>query len=212
MSIFIRRCINILLKQNQGNITIFNSKKYFKNIGEDYGYKSFDINNIDKKQLYNELLNVEGIKLLNINDNINNTISLLEFINKKDKVVKLNIINEDLDLLKEFERYCDFISIYIEKPPRKTGKKEWKRLNNIIEFMKDYQKDYEFMSIIIKEYYKEKDIKEIAEWLDGAKLYYFEQSKINIAKKNLTLYKTEELLEFYNILKNYVECIGIRYV
>ena len=81
MSIFIRRCINILLKQNQGNITIFNSKKYFKNIGEDYSYKSLDINNIDKKQLDNELLNVEGVKLLNINDDINNTLNLLEFVN-----------------------------------------------------------------------------------------------------------------------------------
>ena len=118
------------------------------------------------------------VLLLNINDDINNTLSLLEFINKKDKVVKLNIINED-QILKESHILWFYINLY-----RKPQEKQEMRIKDwIILAMKDYQKimnhEYNYKRIFKERY------KEIAEWLD--ELNYIILNNLRSHKKRISL-------------------------
>lgn len=81
-------------------------------------------------------------------------------------------------------------------------------IDKSIDIIKSSEIEYEFSTVVVKELHDEKVIADIGKWLDGAKQYYINQYNRN---NKFTQYTMEELSKFYEILKPYIEQIGIRW-
>lgn len=71
---------------------------------------------------------------------------------------------------------------------------------------------YEFRTTVVKEYHTLKDLQEIAQWIQGADLYYLQgfQDGDAVLQKGLHGYTQEELLEFAQVLQADLPTIKVR--
>ena len=120
------------------------------------------------------------------------------------------LIDEDLldyiamDIKAPLERYEEVVRV-------KVNEENIKRSINLI---KESGINYEFRTTVVPELLNKEDILAIGRWLQGAKRFYIQQFRgIKTLDKNFVSkkpYSEEELEEFCNILKPFVECCKVR--
>ncbi len=71
---------------------------------------------------------------------------------------------------------------------------------------------YEFRTTIVKEYHTEETMRQIGEWIRGAKAYYLQSYKDSefVPDHSLNACEKEELLCFIKILKPFVQSVSLR--
>lgn len=79
-------------------------------------------------------------------------------------------------------------------------------------FLMEGHTDYEFRTTVVKELHTEKDFREIAQWLRGAKAYYLQAYKDSqeVLKPGFSSYSLEELEKFRSILLETIPLVEIR--
>lgn len=81
------------------------------------------------------------------------------------------------------------------------------------EYLLSGKTEYEFRTTVVKGLHTRKGMEEIARWIEGAKEYYLQQFKDSgdlILPDGLDAFSEAELKEFEEIVRPYVEKIGIR--
>lgn len=80
------------------------------------------------------------------------------------------------------------------------------------DFLMNGDVDYEFRTTVVKELHTERDFREIAQWLRGAKAYYLQAYKDSqeVLKPGFSSYSLEELEKFRSILLETIPLVEIR--
>ena len=81
-----------------------------------------------------------------------------------------------------------------------------------INLLMNSQIDYEFRTTFVKEFHNGEDVKQIGQWLKGAKKYYIQSFKDNdnVIRRGLSSFNKNDLIEFKNILNEYINDVEIR--
>ena len=86
------------------------------------------------------------------------------------------------------------------------------KIINTIQILKKSEIEYEFRTTVIEQYHDKKEIKKIGELIKGARKYYL-QSFIDseyVIDHSLKPVSKEILVEYRNIISEYVESVEIR--
>lgn len=81
------------------------------------------------------------------------------------------------------EGLVDYVAMDVKNSPDRYGetagflKLELSAIRESIEFLKSGAVDYEFRTTVIEQYHSEKEIRAIAEWIQGAKRWFLQQFK-----------------------------------
>lgn len=81
-----------------------------------------------------------------------------------------------------------------------------------IELIMNSNIDYEFRTTLVKEHHTIQDIQSIGEWIKGANVYYLQSFKDSgdIITPGLSSHSKQTLLEYKDILLNYIPVVEIR--
>lgn len=148
---------------------------------------------------------------------------LPKFIQKIKKIgflVKLDTNGSNSEMLEELVKngLVDFIAMDIKTSILKYGKVGAKdmifQVQKSIEIIKNSEKDYEFRTTVAPKIVEEKDIKEISQWLKGAKkivLQQFKSSKVlDMSYEKVELYSLQDLEKMVKILEPHAEKVELR--
>lgn len=85
-------------------------------------------------------------------------------------------------------------------------------IERCIELLKSSTIPYEFRTTVVKEFHTKEDIEEIGRWLQGANAYYIQNFKDSegVPRHDLTGFTKEELEEFAEIARRYIDYVEIR--
>ena len=108
-----------------------------------------------------------------------------------------------MDIKNDKENYNDIIGL---------TKFDTSKVEQTVEFFLTNNVDYEFRTTLIAEYHKKENIKNIGEWIKGAKKYFFQKFKAgeNCISQGLTAIEESKAKEFLEIIKIYVPNTKLR--
>lgn len=148
---------------------------------------------------------------------------LPEFIGKLKSLgykVKLDTNGTNPDLIKQFvsDKLVDYFAMDIKNDRQNYAKiigfneYDTKKVEESVEFFLSNKTDYEFRTTIIKEYHKAQNIKDIAEWIGGAKKYYLQKFRDgeNCINQGLTAIEQDIAEEYVKILSTKIEKVSLR--
>ncbi|MFH1456178.1 MAG: anaerobic ribonucleoside-triphosphate reductase activating protein [archaeon] len=150
---------------------------------------------------------------------------LPEFLKKiKDKgfLVKVDTNGSHPEMLKQLikNKLVDYVSMDI-----KSSKKNYKQffdkkdyiqnVENSVELLKNSNINYEFRTTIVPSIINETEMKQICEWIKGAKKYYLQQfdnrhKTIDPKFFKIKLYTPDQIKKFQTLAKKYVQKCEIR--
>ncbi len=112
----------------------------------------------------------------------------------------------------------DYVAMDIKNSPSKYGLTvdisdfDYSKVQESIDFLKTGVVDYEFRTTVVAEFHTNKDIKEIAEILSGAKRYFLQNfvDSGNLIGENLHALSIETLTEMKNISAKFIQNVEIR--
>lgn len=142
-------------------------------------------------------------------------------------LVKLDTNGSNSKILKELvdERLIDYVAMDIKSSRGRyleiagldniqQDKKDYilKNIDESVSFLLTDAVDYEFRTTIVKEYHDKEVIKDIGKYISGAKRYYLQSYTESeyVMNKSLSALGKENLMEFTEILKPYVNIVEIR--
>ena len=110
-----------------------------------------------------------------------------------------------MDIKSSLENYKDVVNIDIDL----------EKIKRSVEMIMDRAKDYEFRTTVIKSLFSEKVLREIGEWLKGAKRYTLQQfdkrnEMISDKFKGDKLFTEKEFYGFAEIAREYFSEVAIR--
>jgi len=134
--------------------------------------------------------------------------------------VKLDTNGTSPEVLKELvkAKLVDYVAMDIKNCPKKypmtIGIEDYD-LTNIkesIKYLLDDNVDYEFRTTVVKEFHEAEDFKEIGKLIKGAKRYFLQNFEDHggCIKEGLHAVSEEELKQFKDIVKDYVQEVHIR--
>jgi len=137
-------------------------------------------------------------------------------------LIKIDTNGTFPDRLKQLidEKLVDYIAMDVKAPQAKydtlTGvKTPIKKIKRSINIIKKSNVDYEFRTTFISKYLNEKDIIEVAKWLEGANSYFIQQFKNNVPMISKELefvkpYNKEEIINLIGKIKPYFQKCSAR--
>lgn len=116
------------------------------------------------------------------------------------------------------EGLLDYVAMDIKNAPEKYGitagcpGMDLEKVRESVAWLKQWGKDYEFRTTVVKELHEEKDFREIGQWINGAPKYFLQNyvDSDNVLKPGFSSYSKEELTRFSEIVMPYVGAVGIR--
>jgi len=124
------------------------------------------------------------------------------------------------DVLKSLldKNLLDYVAMDIKnskaKYPLTTGVEnvDLSKIEESVNILKSSSIEYEFRTTLIKEFHTFDDMKEIAEWVNGAKRYFMQHYKDNdgCISHGYTAIEKAEAEEFKKLFENKVQIIGMR--
>ena len=124
------------------------------------------------------------------------------------------------DVLKDLldKNLLDYVAMDIKNSKAKyaltTGVKDvdLAKISESVEMLKHSKIDYEFRTTIIKEFHTEDDMREIAEWIKGAKRYFIQHynDTEGCISHGFTDFTKQEAEGFALLFKDKVQQVGIR--
>jgi pyruvate formate lyase activating enzyme len=150
---------------------------------------------------------------------------LKEFLTKVKKLDYLIKVDTNGCFPKELEealdeKLIDYVAMDVKAPKKKyntlAGKKvDIEKIQKSIDIIQRKAPDYEFRTTVIPGLLEEKDIIDIAKWLDGSKNYFLQQFKNDVAivdenLKQKKSYSKEDLIDIIENIKPYVVNSDIR--
>jgi pyruvate formate lyase activating enzyme len=141
----------------------------------------------------------------------------MEKIKKLGALVKLDTNGTNSSMIREIieKGLVDYIAMDIKGPISRYReivgvKVDTSEIEESVKIIMKMASDYEFRTTVFPEFFTQKDAKEIAEWLKGAKRYVIQKPQtektLDGKFKPSKLYSDEELRNFCKILPN---CIAI---
>lgn len=141
---------------------------------------------------------------------------LLMDIKAKGYAVKLDTNGSQPEKLKELIEagLVDYVAMDVKNCLRRYGETigitsfDTADIESSVAYLKEHHIPYEFRTTIVKEFHEEADIRELGEWLQGAKLCYlqgFEDSE-RVICAGLHACTKEEMEHYCAIMKEYVPC------
>ena len=144
----------------------------------------------------------------------------IQSIKKRGFLVKLDTNGSNSEMLEKLikENLVDFIAMDIKTSILKYNKVKAKnkisQVQKSINIIKDSGKDHEFRTTVVPGIVDKKDIKEMGEWLKGAKkivLRQFHPEKtLNPSFKNIKPYSSQALKKMVRILEPNVDVVELR--
>ena len=144
----------------------------------------------------------------------------IQNIKKRGFLVKLDTNGSNSGMLEDLikDDLVDFIAMDIKTSILKYNKvKAENKISQVqksIDLIKDSGKDYEFRITVVPGIVDEKDIKEIAQWLKGAKKFVLQQFRpektLNPSFKNIKPYSIQDLKKMVKILEPNIEVVELR--
>ena len=141
-------------------------------------------------------------------------------IKKRGLLVKLDTNGSNSEMLKNLikDDLINFIAMDIKTSILKYNKVKAKdkisQVKNSINIIKDSGKNYEFRTTVVPGIVDEKDIKEIAKGLKGAKKFVLQQFRpekvLDQSFEDVKPYSTQDLKKMAKILKSYVDVVELR--
>lgn len=112
----------------------------------------------------------------------------------------------------------DYVAMDIKNSRKKyllTADCDQKQLQNVeksVEILKQGKIDYEFRTTVVKEYHEINDIKEIAEWINGARKYFLQNfiDSGDLIKENLSAHTKETLQIMQKAAQDIIPKVEIR--
>lgn len=148
---------------------------------------------------------------------------LITFIHKIKELgflVKLDTNGNNPHIIKELtENGClDYIAMDIKNSREKYGLScgidhfDVSRVCESVSYLLSNPVDYEFRTTVVKEHHTHQDMRQIGEWIQGAKAYYLQAYKDSedIIQTGLGSPTKQELSEYKDILSSYVQNVSIR--
>ncbi|MCQ2409106.1 MAG: anaerobic ribonucleoside-triphosphate reductase activating protein [Clostridia bacterium] len=143
-----------------------------------------------------------------------------EKVRKLGYMTKLDTNGLKPDTLKSLidNNLLDYVAMDIKnskaKYPLTTGVEnvDMSKIEASVDILKSGAVDYEFRTTLIKEFHTAEDIKEISEWISGAKRYFMQHYKDNegCISHGYTPVEKAEAEEFKKLFDNKVQIIGMR--
>lgn len=134
--------------------------------------------------------------------------------------IKLDTNGTNPDLIKSFykDNLVDYFAMDIKNDRQNYAKiigfseYDTKKVEESVEFFLSGKADYEFRTTLICEYHKAQNIKDIAEWIKGAKKYFLQKFRDgeNCINQGLTAVEQETAQEFIKILSPVIEKVALR--
>ena len=141
-------------------------------------------------------------------------------VRKMGYLTKLDTNGLRPDVLKDLldKDLLDYVAMDIKNSKAKyaltTGVKDVDidKINESVEMLKHSKIDYEFRTTIIKEFHTEDDMREIAEWIKGAKRYFIQHynDTEGCISHGFTDFTKQEAEGFALLFDGKVEQVGIR--
>ena len=136
-------------------------------------------------------------------------------------VVKLDSNGTNPDLLQDLinKKLIDYIAMDIKNSLTKYSltvntNVDTKKIQRSIKIIMNSGLDYEFRSTVMPKFFSKESFKEIGEFIKGAKNYYIQQFRarktLDPSFANESSYSDQELIEFQEIMHNYVDKCEIR--
>lgn len=148
---------------------------------------------------------------------------LPDFIRKVKKMgylVKLDSNGTNPEMIKQLvnENLLDYIAMDIKNSKEKYGltaglaKFDITNLLKTVDFLMENHVDYEFRTTLIEEFHNEEDIRNIGEWLKGAKRFRLQRfiDNENCIQRGLHEVAKENALKFKDVLSNYISDVELR--
>jgi len=134
--------------------------------------------------------------------------------------IKLDTNGYQPEVLSELvnERLIDYVAMDIKNSPLKYAKTsgvsniDMSKIQTTIDFLKRNYIDYEFRTTLTRELQSREDIHAIGELISGCKRYFLQayQESQQVIKPIFTSYTKEELQQFQDELREYIEIVEIR--
>jgi len=151
----------------------------------------------------------------------------IENMKKRGFSVKLDTNGSNPEMLGSLikNNLVDFIAMDIKTSILKYNKVKAKnkisQVQKSINIIRDSNTDYEFRTTVVPGIVDEKDIKEMGEWLKGAKKFVLQQFRpassttssdrfLNPSFENIKPYSLQELQKMIKIIEPYVDVIELR--
>lgn len=146
-----------------------------------------------------------------------------EFIRKVKELgfsVKLDTNGSRPELLKELagSGLIDYVAMDIKNSlegyPETVGIDgfDTQDIQNSVKFLMESGIDYEFRTTVVEEFHTEERIRELAEWIKGAKRYFLQNFKETerVIQKGLHSVGEEQMKAFAETAKKYIEKVELR--
>ncbi len=127
---------------------------------------------------------------------------------------------EPLILEKLFQdKLIDYIAMDIKNSPEKYGETtglrqlDISRIIKSVELIKNSGVKYEFRTTVMKEFHSREDFIKIGHWLQGTEKYVLQNynpKEGQVEDKIFTPFSKDELLEYKNLLSDYIKNVEIR--
>lgn len=144
----------------------------------------------------------------------------IENIKKRGYMIKLDTNGSNPEMLDDLIKndLVDFIAMDIKtsilKYDKVQAKNKISQVQKSIDIIKNSKKDYEFRTTVVPNIVDEKDIKEIAQWLKGAKKIALQQfcpeKVLDPSFKKIKPYPVQTLKKMVKILEKHVENVELR--
>jgi len=152
-----------------------------------------------------------------------NLMDFIKEIKKRGFFVKLDSNGTNPETLKKLfeEKLVDYVAMDVKGPIEKyqeiVGREiDLEKIKQSVELIKNSGVDYEFRTTIVPGLHVIEDMVRVGEWLNGAKKYYLQQfrAQITLDKKfeNVVPFSDEEMMEFKDAVKSYVELCELRLI
>ncbi len=146
---------------------------------------------------------------------------MLEKIKKYDVSIKLDTNGSHPEVLKRLtaKNLIDYIAMDIKNAPEKYAETsglpdiDLGRIEESVSFILGSGKDYEFRTTLVKGIHQIEDIKDIAEWISGAEKYFLQQFKDSgdlIVPRGLSAFSPEEMNDYADTARQFVETVELR--
>jgi len=144
----------------------------------------------------------------------------IQNIKKRGFLVKLDTNGSNSEMLEDLikDDLVDFVAMDIKTSILKYNKVKAKnkisQVQKSINIIKDSGKDHEFRTTVVPGIVDEKGIKEMAQWLKGAKKIVLQQfhpkKTLNSSFKNIKPYSLQDLKKMVKILEPNVDVVELR--
>ena len=141
-------------------------------------------------------------------------------IKEKGLLVKLDTNGSNFEKLKNLveKKLVDYVAMDIKNTPDKyaqtIGLDEYDtgEIEKCVAYLKENHVDYEFRTTTVKEFHEDTDFEKLGQWLKGAKRFYLQnfEEQDTCIRKGLHEIGNERLKEIQDIMKKYVNEVGIR--